>query len=117
MTGAKDKDDWIDALLDDVAQMPVDAAPTQMMSRILADAQAVQPAPGGLRAVAWWRRALADIGGWASVGGLVAATVTGLAIGLGAFSGVGFDPAVSGWDTSAYATDALSANGWDLEDG
>lgn len=56
--------------------------PDALMARVLADGMAMQPAPGGVVAAparGWFAGLL---GGWQSVGGLVAATCAGFWIGL-----------------------------------
>ncbi|MEL7092000.1 MAG: hypothetical protein AAFN94_09730 [Pseudomonadota bacterium] len=113
----KTDDTWIDALLDDVCSAPVPEPGEDVMARILSDAMDAQPAPGGGGALPRWRQALQALGGWMSVGGLVAATAVGFAVGLGGVVDAALLTSGAGWADSAYYQDALSANGWDLEDG
>lgn len=81
MTDPKDDDlDTLFAQMQGLAVVPGDA----LMARVLADAASAQaagwpvprPQPG------LWDRMMAAIGGWPSVGGLAAATVAGLWIGV-----------------------------------
>ncbi len=115
-----DKEMWLDKLLDDVGDAPAADTPADLMARVLEDALAAQPAPGAVMAtpVSLWRQMLEGLGGWMSVGGLVAATATGFAIGLGALGG---EPSDLYWMTGLdmfYDTDiGLTAYGWDLEEG
>ena len=78
-----DRDEALDGLFAqarDLAPSPSD----DLIARILADAEAVaaqrrapvQPEPGG------WRTWLESFGGWPAMGGLAAATVAGLWIGV-----------------------------------
>ncbi|MEO0668466.1 MAG: hypothetical protein AAFZ99_11190 [Pseudomonadota bacterium] len=119
MTDRQDKVDWVDALLDDVGgAAPADPS-GDLMARVLADAEAAMPAPGGAPVrEGLWRQMLAGLGGWLSVGGLVAATAVGFAVGLGALSTVGLDALWLG-EYGAYYDDTLgfSVNGWDFEEG
>ncbi|MCH2164000.1 MAG: hypothetical protein MK098_05035 [Marinovum sp.] len=57
-----------------------------LLAAILRDAEALQPQPQPQRAspprVPFWRECMDVFGGWAGVGGLVAASVTGVMIGV-----------------------------------
>ncbi|WP_299691118.1 hypothetical protein [uncultured Tateyamaria sp.] len=119
MTDPADKTDWVDALLDDVGQAEVPDASGDLMARVLADAEAAMPAPGGAPARdGLLRQILAGLGGWPSVGGLVAATAVGFAVGLGALDATGLNALWLG-DYATYYDDTLgfSVNGWDFEEG
>lgn len=77
--------EMIDALLEDVAQGPVPPMDAGLMARLVADADRLMPRPepaGGAVAVAGWRGALDLLGGWPAMGGLVAAGIVGLWIGI-----------------------------------
>jgi hypothetical protein len=121
----------VDTLLHEAARAPMpkpgpkpmpkpipDPSP-DLMARVLGDALRVMPAPGGVRApLPLWQQVVGVLGGWRAVGGLVAAAVTGLAIGLGAVDTTGVDTLWSlgyfeGYDSQA----GLSAFGWDFEEG
>ena len=120
MTGAKDKNDWVDALLDDVGRAPVPGPDPTLMARVLADAEAAQPAPGGHAggSAGLWGQILAGFGGWLSVGGLVAATAVGFAVGLGALGATGFDAYMMGGFGVEYDDSfGLGVHGWDIGDG
>ena len=110
---------WIDGLLDDMARTSLPDAPDDLMARVLADGRALLPPPGGYTAPApWWRQIVDGIGGWAAVGGLVAAAATGFAVGLGGLDGVGLSPSwSSGYETYYDSLGTLDAYGWDLEEG
>ena len=112
-----DDEAWINQMLDDLAQAPIEEAPDALMSRVLADAGAMLPAPGGVR-VSWWRQFVEGLGGWSAVGGLAAAAATGFVIGIGGIEPATFDDFLSA-DYDAYyeSQDVFSAFGWDLEDG
>ncbi len=55
-----------------------------LMARVLADADAVQPRPGVVPAsgMGIWARILDTLGGWPAVSGLAAATVAGIWVGV-----------------------------------
>ena len=81
----------LDSLLADLAVLPVEPPGQDLMERILADAVAAQPAPlppgpavpsaSGVGS-SGWRGWLDALGGWPALGGLTAAAVTGLWIGM-----------------------------------
>lgn len=66
-----------------------------LLSRIMADAEAVQPAPvpQAPRRSGLWPRTLAVLGGWRPVGGLATAAVAGLMIGYSDTGGLVTQPA------------------------
>ncbi|MEM8654016.1 MAG: hypothetical protein AAGF36_04665 [Pseudomonadota bacterium] len=111
--------DKIDMLLDDLAARPVPDPSGDLVARVLADAEAHLPPPGGLVAAPpRWRRIVQGLGGWGAVGGLVAATVTGFAVGLGALDDAGADALWSlGYGAYFDADLGLDAFGWALEEG
>lgn len=115
----RDHDPWLDQLLDDIGRDRVPDPSADLMARVLADADALMPALGGRVAPApVWRQIVNALGGWSAVGGLVAAGVTGLAIGLGVVEGTGADALWSLGVFEAYDGQAgLSAFGWDFEEG
>ena len=123
MTKAPDRpahnDDWIDGMLDDLARSPVPETSDGLMSRVMEDAQAMLPAPGGAVARApWWRQLVEGIGGWTAVGGLVAAAATGFVVGLGALDAVGVTaPWSVSYETYYESSGGLDAFGWDMEEG
>ncbi len=99
----QDQDDAGLETLFALARAPVDPPSRELMARILADAAAVdsgrtqmapQAARGGL-----FSGLMAALGGWPALGGLAAATVAGLWIGIAPPSGLtGLTDAV--WGTS-----------------
>lgn len=112
-------DDWLDEVLDDVAQTSVPVPSPQLMARILADAEHAMPPPGG-RPVPepLWHQIVRGLGGWGALGGLAVAGVTGLAIGLGAFDAVGMDAVWSAGIFDTYDDETgLAAFGWDYVEG
>ncbi|MEP1961975.1 hypothetical protein [Tateyamaria sp.] len=114
------KDDaWIDQMLGDLAQDPVGEVPEALMARVLADADAMLPAPGGAVApIPWWRQIVDGIGGWNAVGGLAVAAATGFVIGIGGIEAVHFADFLSvNYDTYYEGQDAVSVFGWDIEEG
>ena len=109
---------WIDTMLDDLANGPVPDATPDLMARILADADALLPPPGGAVKLPWWLRVVQGLGGWPAIGGLVAATVTGFVVGLGALDTAGFDDVWTlNYDADYDSESALDAFGWDFEEG
>lgn len=119
MTDPRDKTDWVDALLDDVGGMGAPDPSGDLMARVLVDADAMMPPPGGAPASeGMMRQVLSGLGGWLSVGGLVAATAVGFVVGLGALGGAGVEMLWQG-EYGAYYDDTLgfSVNGWDFEEG
>ncbi|WP_415919987.1 hypothetical protein [Tateyamaria sp. SN6-1] len=113
------KDDWIDTLLQDVGDTPAPEVSNDLLMRVRADAEAAMPASGGAPArEPVLQHLLRGLGGWGSLGGLVAATAVGFAVGLGALDGAVLD---AYWldPYGIYYDDSLglSANGWDLEEG
>ncbi|WP_147106537.1 hypothetical protein [Tateyamaria sp. syn59] len=114
-----DPDKIVARMLDDLAAAPVPDPSDDLMVRVMADAQAHLPAPGGTRvATPWWRQIVQGIGGWGAVGGLVAATVTGFVIGLGALESTGMDAIWTlGYGEYYDAELGLDAFGWALEEG
>ena len=86
MTREHQTDAALDALLAEAgSDMPDDA----LMARVLADAAAVQtqtqvvtPAPRVARRGNWLTAMVDMVGGWGALGGVTAAGVTGLAVGL-----------------------------------
>lgn len=119
MTDPGKSERWIDDLLDDVAGTSVPDPSVDLMTRVLADAEAALPVPGGsmLRETVL-AQVLRGLGGWFSVGGMAAATAVGFAIGLGALNGTALDPFwLNGFVFYYDDSLGLSANGWDLEEG
>jgi len=112
--------DWVDDMLDDLAAQPVPEVSPHLMARVLSDAKAHLPPPGGVvvDAAPWWQQVVRGLGGWGALGGLVAATVTGFAIGLGALDSAGADAL---WAFGYYdyydAELGLDAFGWAMEEG
>lgn len=97
-----DEDEWVlDELLAEARELRAEPS-ADLMSRILADAEAVAaeprtaapvPPPTSVR----WRGWLLALGGWPVVGGLVASTVAGLWIGAARPEGVSeFVPVLRG---------------------
>lgn len=114
------EDAWITGLLDDMARAPDLPVPDGLMTRVLADAHALRPAPGGVaaRAQPWWRQIIDGLGGGIAVGGLVAAAATGFVVGLGGLDTVGVETFWPlNYETYYEGADALTAFGWDIEEG
>lgn len=77
--------EMIDALLDEVARNPVPPMDADFMARLVEDADRLIPRSdpvGSAIAATGWRGVLDLIGGWPAMGGLVAAGVAGLWIGI-----------------------------------
>lgn len=112
-------DAWMDRMLDDLASAPVPDMSDDFMSRIMADAQAQLPAPGGSAVRApWWRQLVDGLGGWPALGGVVAAAATGFVIGFGGFEGAAMDALWTPYDATYYEGGAgYDAFGWDIEEG
>ena len=117
--GPGDDDRWIDRILDEMADMPDGQVPDALMSRVLADADAMLPPPGGRVARApWWRQFVEGLGGWIAVGGLAAAAATGFAVGLGGLDSIGVSvPWSLDYESYYDGTGAFDAFGWDMEEG
>ena len=115
-TDRRDDAAWLDEMLDEMAGSDVPAPAPDLMARVLADAVAQMPPPGGAPASApLWRQIVRGLGGWSAVGGLVAAAATGFVVGLGGLETVGADALWS--DTYYDSSTALDAFGWDYEEG
>ncbi|MEJ8561167.1 hypothetical protein QTO30_07975 [Yoonia sp. GPGPB17] len=75
-----------DDMLDDLFAQARRATPVpgdDLMTRVLADADAAQPVSSAQALkVGLWARLLDGIGGWPAVGGLAAATVAGIWVGV-----------------------------------
>lgn len=93
-----------------------------LMARVLQDAEVAQPRPPALTKTARpnvLRHALAALGGWPSLGGLVAATIVGFGIGISPLTQID-TPAASlfGQPDSLALYDAdLGGLGWDVDEG
>ncbi|WP_299654468.1 hypothetical protein [uncultured Tateyamaria sp.] len=111
--------DWIGDMLDDLGKAPVPDPSGDLVARVLADAEAHMPPPGGVRTVPpVWQRVVQGIGGWGVIGGLVAATVAGFVVGVGTLDGTGADALWTlGYDAYYDAELGLDAFGWALEEG
>ena len=102
MTDRQDMD-ALDALLRQVAEAPAEADPG-FLDRLAGQARAAQPAPRRRMGPAAW---IAALGGWPALGGLAAAAVTGLWIGVA--PPLGLEPWLGGaalvelWPDSALA--------------
>lgn len=117
---ADDRDDaWLDDMLDDLAAAPVGDPSDALMSRVMSDALAIMPPPGGDQPkVSIWRNIVHGLGGWPAVGGLVAAAATGFVVGLGALDMTADAMAWPfGYDLLYQDQTGLDAFGWDLEEG
>jgi len=112
-------DDWIDSVLDDLARADLPDASDDLMARVMGDAQAMLPPPGGrVTQAPWWRQVVDGIGGWAAVGGLAAAAATGFVVGLGGLETVGVTtPWSVSYETYYDSPGTLDAFGWDMEEG
>ena len=83
MTMTNPNDDRLDDLFTQArATTPVPS--NDLMARVLADADAMQPQkPAGASApMGLWARMLDAVGGWPAMGGLAAATVAGIWVGV-----------------------------------
>ena len=80
------QDAALEALFEAAARQAEQEVSPELLARVLADAEAMQPTPAALpqRRVARRRGILAALGGWPSLGGLAAATVAGIWIGFAA---------------------------------
>lgn len=106
MTRKTDMDAGLDQLFVDARDDGPDAS---LMARVLADAEAVQrevalsPAPERTPKLGWLAVFVQSLGGWGSVGGVTAAGVMGLSMGLYA------PEAVAGWiGTESLGLETLS---------
>lgn len=110
---------WIEELIRDVAATPGPETSPDLMARVMADARAHLPPPGGSPArQILWQQILDGLGGWVAVGGLASATAAGFVIGVGGVDGSGIDALWTlGYDGFFEAELGLDAYGWDLEEG
>ncbi len=115
----KDHFDAMEQVLSEARRREHDV-PEALTKRVLADALREQPVPVVMRnRVRTWRDWLGDIGGWPTLGGLVAASCVGFWIGISPPEGIG-DPSIwlldrsfTGYDDAAE----VSGFGWDLQEG
>lgn len=114
-----DEDAWITGLLDDLGRAGDAPASDALMARVMQDAMDALPAPGGARrAEPWWRQIIDGLGGAMAVGGLVAAAATGFVVGLGGLDTMGLESLWPvNYETYYEGQDALTAFGWDIEEG
>ena len=89
MTEKTVQDHGLEALFEAAAQDAAQSPSPDLMARVLADAEAMQPRAAAPVVRAGRRggvlnRVVAALGGWPSVGGLAAATVAGIWIGFSA---------------------------------
>ncbi len=83
------RDYELDALFEAAAKDAAQTPSADLMARVLADAEAMQPTPAALVPGPLPRRGMlagivSALGGWPSLGGLAAATMAGLWIGFSA---------------------------------
>lgn len=119
-----DKHSDMTALDDLLAQARPPEPSPDLMARVTADALTLQPVPYRVaaRRSVWTRvrGAMAAVGGWQGLGGLVAATCAGVWIGVSPPAVV---PDLVGtlWSLDSVQnediTPELSGFGWDIEDG
>ncbi|MEO3415406.1 hypothetical protein AAFO92_12180 [Roseovarius sp. CAU 1744] len=93
----------------------------RLMSRVLEDALAAQPASEALRSApvvgGLWRDFLRAVGGWPAMAGLVSATVAGLWLGIAPPAALpGATIAYLGLDDASYPVDAAPGLGFDLSE-
>ena len=112
----------VEVLLMKARQDGVPSPSSDLMARVLADAEMAQPGPvarSDVQQPGIWSRILEGVGGWPSLGGLVAATVVGFGIGISSWSMIE-TPAASllGQSDTLSQYDAdLSGLGWELSEG
>ena len=121
MTEMDRSDKEIDALLA-VARRDGPSPSTDLLARVLKDAEAAQPSPLALAKMARLgalSRMLAALGGWPALGGLVAATIVGFMVGISPSAMID-TPAAALFDQSdslaLYDAD-MSGLGWDMDEG
>lgn len=121
MTETERSDKDIDALLA-LARRDGPSTSTDLLARVLKDAEAAQPSPPALAKKARSgvvNRMLAALGGWPALGGLVAATIVGFVVGISPSTMID-TPAAALFDQSdtlaLYDAD-MSGLGWDMDEG
>jgi hypothetical protein len=117
MTDDRVNDTELEALFQEARAMPPQM-PEELMARVLADAEALQPAPRAVRG--GWRAWIAALGGLPGMGGLVTASCLGFWLGVAPPTGL---PDLAGTVLgveSTYEEDigggTYSAFGWDIEE-
>lgn len=118
MTDKQQMDDTELETFFDAARAAPPAAPEALMARVLADAEAAQPAPQ----MPAWQRWLRTFGGLPGLGGLVTATTVGFWLGVAPPDGLpDVASLVLGTDIllelDPLAEPGLSGFGWDLDEG
>lgn len=112
-----DDTEFVEQMLDEAGRQRFEPS-AALSARVLAQAQALQPAPRRM-AHSPWRRLLDRFGGWQAVGGLAAASCVGFWIGISPPAGL-LDPGalLLGTEGAAYEEAAeLSGFGWDPQEG
>jgi hypothetical protein len=84
MTMTNPNDDMLDDLFAQARAQPPGSPSDDLIARVLADAAGVQPAPSAhvISQPGLWSRIMDTIGGWPALGGLAAATVAGIWVGV-----------------------------------
>lgn len=84
MTMTNPNDDMLDDLFAQASAQPPAQPSDDLIARVLADAASVQPAPAAhvIGQPGLWARIMDAIGGWPALGGLAAATVAGIWVGV-----------------------------------
>lgn len=111
----------LDEMLDRAASQDMDVPP-DLMSRVLLDADALQPRPqlqGATKRLSVWQRVSEAFGGWPAMGGLVAATCAGFWIGFSDVTDLETGRLLLLGDQDAWLSEEaaeISGFGWDLEE-
>lgn len=114
MNDREQNEDGLEALFAEARAHPP-RVPGGLVTRVLDDAQRVQPAGAGAVARGWWRM----LGGLPGMGGLVTATCVGFWLGVAPPAGVpDLADQILGQQVLAEETAVdLSGFGWDSEEG
>lgn len=103
-------------LLFDAARAEAPVPSADLLSRIMADADAMQPVPQAVPEPApktgWFTRLVDGVGGWPALAGLATATVAGVWLGYAAPGQIG-TLTETVWSTQAAGT---GSNGYDVVD-
>ena len=121
MTDKTDMDALLNELFTEAKSSPEAEVSEDFMARVLANAEALQPAAPGLVPAAptrgFWGSLFDTLGGWQGTGGLAAATMASVFIGFSGAEALTIDglATVLGTDTEYYISDF--SGGFDFSTG
>lgn len=122
MADRKSDDDLLDDLFAEARTDPRLTVSDDLMARVLADAEALQPQPEPMPRLSvspqasFWSVLLSALGGWRGAGGLAFATMAGLWVGINATT-LAPDAAALLGDDSYYLAQLGESVAFDFEEG